>query len=82
MGTKELTKEEVARSFPSLQGLPAKTKMLSLSFSLLSSSGSLQSSSNAPHITLSSVSKSFLRSQRLDLKNYFSLVVLRQSTHN
>ena len=31
----------------------AKTKMLSLSFSLLSSSGSLQLSSNTPHITLS-----------------------------
>ena len=30
-----------------------KTKMLSLSFSLLSSSGSLQSSSNTLHITLS-----------------------------
>ena len=31
----------------------AKTKMLSFSFSLLSSSGSLQSSSNTTHITLS-----------------------------
>ena len=31
----------------------SKTKMLSLSFSLLSSSGSLQSSSNTLHITLS-----------------------------
>ena len=34
----------------------AKTRILSLSFSLFSSSGSLQSSSNTPHITLSEFS--------------------------
>ena len=51
----------------------SKTRMLSLSFSLLPSSGSLQSSSNTQHITLSeSASKPFLHSQRLDL-NVFSL---------
>ena len=52
----------------------AKSKMLSLSFSLLSSSGSLQSSSNTPHITLSELGlESFLRSQRLDLKKLYFL---------
>ena len=55
--------------------------MLSLSFLLLSSSGNLQSSSNTPHITLSEFGLEVIfRSQRLDFKNYFSLVTLHQST--
>ena len=58
----------------------AKTRMLSFSFSLLSSSGSLQSSSNTPHIN--SASKPFLSSQSLDLKKYFSVVTLRRMTYS
>ena len=61
----------------------AKTMMLSLSFSLFFPSGSLQSSYNTPHITLSEFGlEVVLRSQRLDLKNYFSLFTLRQATYN
>ena len=59
-GAKELTSEEVAHRVFHLCRVYslflAKTKMLSLSFSLFSSSGSLQSSSNTPHIALSEFS--------------------------
>ena len=59
MGTKGWSSQEVAQSFHLCRVYSiflAKTRMLSLSFSLLSSSGSLKSSSNTPHITLSEFS--------------------------
>ena len=55
-GYQRVDKEEVAQSFHLCRVYSlslAKTKKLSLSFSLLSSSGSLQSSCNTPFITLS-----------------------------
>ena len=58
MGTKEWTSQEVAQSFPPLQGLSSfssKDKDAITLFSLLSSSG-MQSSSNTPHITSSEFS--------------------------
>ena len=49
-----------------------KTTMLSLSFSLLSSSGSLQSSCNTPHITLSEFSlEAILRSPGFKKKLWY-----------
>ena len=66
MGTKGWTSQEVAQSFHLRKVYSlflAKTRMLSLSFSLLSSPCSLQSSSNTPHITLSEfILKPFLHS--------------------
>ena len=56
MGTKGRISHEVVQSLHLCRVYSlflAKTRMLSLSFSLLCSSGSLKSSSNTPHITLS-----------------------------
>ena len=58
--------------------------MLSLSFSLFSSSGSLKSSSNTPHITLSEFNLEAICAQSVTgfKKIIFSLVTLHRSTYN